>query len=74
MNGRILITIIKELNSKPKTSASELAQLLNVSKRTVYRYVNELTVNGIPINTEFGRYGGIYLDESYRKRKDKILV
>lgn len=36
-------------------SAQQLAQELNVSVRSVYRYIDDLSVNGIPVYGEAGR-------------------
>jgi len=47
-------------------TAGDLAQSLNVSKRTIYRDVETLSLAGIPIYTIEGRGGGIGLDDSYR--------
>lgn len=74
MNGRVFVVIVRMLNAKPKISANEIAQELGISVRTVYRYLEELTMSGLPINAERGRYGGFSLDEDYRKDKHKITV
>ena len=74
MSGRIFVAIVATLNSKPKITATELAQKLEISVRSVYRYLDELTISGIPINVERGRNGGFYLDEDYRKDRYKITV
>jgi len=42
-------------------TAGELAQILEVSVRTIYRYVDELSAAGIPICTARGKDGGVYL-------------
>lgn len=71
------LKIIKILNTNSKSttiSAQQLATLLGVSTRTVYRYIEELIIAGIPINIQAGRLGGFSLDEAYRKDKYKITV
>lgn len=60
MKGRAFIVILKELNSRTKVTAVELAQELGVSVRTIYRYLDELTASGLPIDTERGKYGGFF--------------
>jgi predicted DNA-binding transcriptional regulator YafY len=47
-------------------TADELSQSLEVSKRTIYRDIDALNMAGVPIYTQDGRNGGIYLDEQYR--------
>lgn len=74
MKGRAFIVILKELNSRSKISAVELAQELGVSVRTIYRYLDELTVSGLPIDTERGKYGGFYLNQDYKNNNHKITV
>lgn len=74
MSGRVFVVIVATLNSKEKVTATELARKLEVSVRSVYRYLEELTVSGIPINVERGRFGGFFLDEDYRKDRHKIEV
>lgn len=74
MQGRAFIVIVKQLNSRPKVTAVELAQELGVSVRTVYRYLDELTVSGIPIDSQRGCYGGFSLDKEYKSNKHKIEV
>lgn len=62
------IRILKILNDYPKLSASQIAEMLNISSRSVYRYVDELTCCRYPINVERGKYGGISLDGDFKKR------
>jgi len=40
-------------------TARQLAEQLNVSMRTIYRYIDILSAAGIPIYTEHGHHGGI---------------
>lgn len=63
-----VLQLIKLLNEYPKLSASQIALMLNTSARAVYRYVDELTCCGYPINMERGRYGGISLDNNFKKK------
>lgn len=50
---------------KGRLSADELAELLEVSKRTIYRDIDALCQMGIPIIAYEGANGGYEIDESY---------
>lgn len=67
MRGTVLLQILKTLINEESVTAAELATLCGISERTAYRYIDELTVSGIPINTIRGRYGGFSLDEDYKR-------
>jgi predicted DNA-binding transcriptional regulator YafY len=54
------------LQSRPGWKANELAGELNVSERTVYRYMDMLDEMGIPLYSERGRYGGFSLVRGYK--------
>ena len=56
-----LITLIMLLQRQPNQSAAQLAQELDVSVRTVQRYMTMLDEMGIPIYAERGPYGGYAL-------------
>jgi predicted DNA-binding transcriptional regulator YafY len=49
-------------------TAGQLAQELEVSIRTVYRDVEELSASGIPVYADRGANGGFQLVEGYRTR------
>jgi len=57
--------IILCLKQKGKQTAEELANYLEVSKRTVYRDVEALSQMNIPIIAYEGVHGGYAIDESY---------
>jgi predicted DNA-binding transcriptional regulator YafY len=61
-----LITLIFLLQNKPNQKASELAEKLGVSLRTVHRYFGMLDDMGIPIYAERGPYGGFSLVRGYK--------
>lgn len=82
MNSERLFGIIYYLLSKKRTTTSELAEHFEVSVRTVNRDINRLSEIGIPIYTEVGRTGGVYLLDSYilnnvllsEKEQDYLLL
>ena len=61
-----LLSLILLLQSRPAWKAGELAGELNVSERTVHRYMAMLDEMGIPIYSERGPYGGFSLVRGYK--------
>lgn len=61
-----LITLIMLLQRQPNQNAPQLAKALDVSARTVQRYINMLDEMGIPIYAERGPYGGYALVRGYK--------
>ena len=61
MQMHILLGILFELMHKDKIKAKYLSQLYEISLRTTYRYINSLSLSGVPIITFVGRNGGISL-------------
>jgi predicted DNA-binding transcriptional regulator YafY len=61
-----LITLIMLLQRQPNQSATQLSQALDVSVRTVQRYITMLDEMGIPIYAERGPYGGYALVRGYK--------
>jgi len=61
-----LITLIFLLQNQPNQKASELAEKLGVSLRTVHRYFEMLEEMGIPVYSERGPYGGFSLVRGYK--------
>lgn len=53
-----LIGILSVLLQKEKTTAPELAERFEVSKRTINRDIEDLCRAGIPIRTAQGDYSG----------------
>ena len=66
MRADRLISMIMILQHRGKVTAAELAHLLEVSERTVYRDMVALSSAGVPIYSEKGPGGGICLVESYQ--------
>ena len=61
-----LLSLIMMLQSKAIWKAGELAEELDVSERTIHRYMGMLEEMGIPIYTERGPYGGFALMRGYK--------
>ncbi len=61
-----LLTILELLQSHHRVSGTQLAQRLEVSVRTVRRYIVMLQDMGIPIEAERGSEGAYYLGRGYK--------
>lgn len=66
MRADRLLSIMLILQDQGKLTMTRLAETLEVSRRTILRDLNALTVAGVPVYTESGPGGGVYLDEKYR--------
>ena len=66
MKYRIMIKMLSVLLTRRKVTAAELAERFEISIRSVYRYVEEMNVAGVPIDVVRGRYGGICLCDTFR--------
>ncbi|WAH36259.1 helix-turn-helix transcriptional regulator [Alicyclobacillus dauci] len=60
-----MLAIVWLLRSRGRMTAKELAETLESSVRSVYRYVDSLCASGVPIEAESGREGGYRLPISY---------
>lgn len=69
MKYEIMMDMLFTLLRKRKVTAPELAAKYNISPRSVYRYIDEMTVAGIPIDVMRGPYGGIYISDAYKLPK-----
>ncbi len=73
----LLFQITQILRSRPTTTAKYLSDRLNISIRTVYRYIDDLTLSGIPIISQTGK--GYWLEENFnfppiRLSEDELLA
>jgi len=60
-----LFKIVYYLLDKKNVTAKELAEHLGVSKRTVFRDIDNLSLSGIPVYAEKGNKGGYRLMDSF---------
>ena len=56
-----VLTVLELLQSRAQISGAELAERLEVDRRTVRRYIVQLQDLGIPVESERGRYGSYRL-------------
>lgn len=61
-----LMFILVTLLSQKYIKAKDIAELYQVSVRTIYRDIDTLSLVGIPIYSKQGNEGGFYLEESYK--------
>ncbi len=66
MKYEVMFKIMMNLLQKRKVTAKEIADKYDVCIRSVYRYIEELCVCGVPINVERGRYGGITIADTFK--------
>lgn len=65
MKYEIMLEILFDLLAKRKLTATYFASKYDISVRTVYRYVDVLSMC-VPIQIQQGRGGGIYISDSYK--------
>src|SRR5947209_16640370 len=61
-----LVAITLLLQARGKMTAQQLAHILDVSTRTIYRDVDALSLAHIPVSMDYGPGGGYYLPNNYR--------
>ena len=66
MKYQTMIEIMTLLLSKRKLTAKAIAERYGISQRSVYRYIEELNVCGVPVDASRGKYGGITIADTYR--------
>ena len=65
MKFTILLEILFDLLAKRKLTAAYLAEKYEISQRTVYRYIDLLSMS-VPIYIKQGRNGGICISDNYK--------
>ncbi len=66
MTSQRLLSVLLLLQSRGRLTAQELAERLEVSRRTILRDVDALSSAGVPVYTERGRAGGVVLLPGFR--------
>ena len=66
MKYQVIIGILMLLLSRKRLTAKEIADRYGSCTRSVYRYIDELNVCGVPIDISRGRYGGIHIADTFR--------
>ncbi len=66
MKFEIMIGILMDLLSKKFVKASYLSEKYNVSIRSIYRYIDQLSYAGIPLYSVRGNRGGFAIVDTYK--------
>lgn len=66
MRADRLLSLMLLLQANRRMTAQDLAAQLEVSERTIYRDIEALGSAGIPVYTQVGTHGGVFMDENYR--------
>lgn len=69
MKFQIMIDILFILLDRRKVTADFLASRFGIATRTIYRYLDEMTIAGIPIDITRGFGGGISIPDSFKLPK-----
>lgn len=60
-----MLSILWLLQTGKRLTAKQLAEALEISIRTVYRYIDALCASGVPIIADAGHYGGYSLAQPF---------
>lgn len=62
-----MLSMLWMLRSGRKRTASQIADSLEISVRTVYRYIDALCASGVPVVAEAGHDGGVRILDSFKE-------
>ncbi|HET7578107.1 MAG TPA: YafY family protein [Bacillales bacterium] len=62
-----MLAIVWLLRSRNSMTAGQISEKLEISVRTVYRYIDSLCASGVPVVAEPGHDGGYRLTEGFRE-------
>lgn len=66
MKYEVMINILMRLLTARKVTARELSERYGACTRSIDRYIDELTVCGVPVEIKRGRYGGVFIADTYK--------
>lgn len=66
MKFQILIELVFLLLDKKSITVKEIMSRFEISRSTVFRYLDELTLASIPIAVRHGRNGGFYIPDGFK--------
>lgn len=62
-----MLSMLWMLRAGKKLTAAQIADSLEISVRTVYRYIDALCASGVPVVAESGHDGGVRILESFKE-------
>lgn len=80
MKDYLIFAIFMYLSKNKHTTAKEIAQEFEIGQRSVYRYIDALSLMGLPITTKLGNGGGIetvgdfYIESMSLKKQEKQIL